>query len=412
MQIDLILLADQTERLPAWPLGSVHRVAPQPSAVSHGVERYLRQAGSSFCLFWDANLGQPETESVAQITRLPGDVWHAGLRLGMGGMPGLIDFVSPTWLYNRDPEPAIEATSWRLSLQATLVRTEVLNQMGGPRPEFQTLTGAALELGHRWIKRGVLPRHIPRLITGGVEPSQHNLPFEDELRFVYYRFGRYWSRWALGRAILSGYVSAGEAIRGWRQVVQTAWLVEPAPFVHPTVSVKRASEPARVTVLIPTLERYSYLRTLLNQLRLQTVKPFEIIIVDQSPPAARDTRLAADFADLPLKIICRNQPGQCSSRNAGLSAARGDYILFIDDDDEVSPNLIEAHLETMGRFQAPVSSGVADEVGAGPLPQEVTYVRASSVFPTNNTLISRDLLRKSGLFDLAYDRGSRADGDL
>ena len=34
------------------------------------------------------------------------------------------------------------------------------------------------------------------------------------------------------------------------------------------------------------------------------------------------------------------------------------------------------------------------------------------VFPTNNTLARREALERSGLFDLAYDHGARADGDL
>jgi len=74
--------------------------------------------------------------------------------------------------------------------------------------------------------------------------------------------------------------------------------------------------------------------------------------------------------------------------------------------------LIEDHLRTLERFQAEVSSGVADEVGAGPLPEAFTYLRASDVFPTNNTLIRREVLYRSGLFDLAYEHGQRADGDL
>jgi GT2 family glycosyltransferase len=52
------------------------------------------------------------------------------------------------------------------------------------------------------------------------------------------------------------------------------------------------------------------------------------------------------------------------------------------------------------------------EVGAGALPENFTYTRLSDVFPTNNTLIRRDVLHRSGLFDLAYDQGQRADSDL
>ena len=36
----------------------------------------------------------------------------------------------------------------------------------------------------------------------------------------------------------------------------------------------------------------------------------------------------------------------------------------------------------------------------------------SDVFPTNNTLVKRSTLERSGLFDLAYEYGPRADGDL
>jgi GT2 family glycosyltransferase len=52
------------------------------------------------------------------------------------------------------------------------------------------------------------------------------------------------------------------------------------------------------------------------------------------------------------------------------------------------------------------------EIGAGPLPEAFTFIRTSDVFPTNNTLVDRDVLARSGLFDLAFDRGARADHDL
>ncbi len=51
-------------------------------------------------------------------------------------------------------------------------------------------------------------------------------------------------------------------------------------------------------------------------------------------------------------------------------------------------------------------------MGAGPLPEAFTYLRVSDVFPMGNTLIRKDVLYRSGLFDLAYERGQRADGDL
>ena len=63
-------------------------------------------------------------------------------------------------------------------------------------------------------------------------------------------------------------------------------------------------------------------------------------------------------------------------------------------------------------FGAEISCGVANEVGAGRLPPDFRFLRTSDVFPTNNTLLRRTALFRSGLFDLAYDRRPRADGDL
>jgi glycosyltransferase involved in cell wall biosynthesis len=285
--------------------------------------------------------------------------------------------------------------------------------MGFVRPEFQTLSGAGLELGHRYVTRGVLTRHVPWLVPVNEQISPPLISIEDEMRFVLYRYGRSWGRWALLRAMLSGYVSIRQGWQVWRRVSRTARPLDPAPFIHQVVWPRnRSIGRAEVSVLIPTLDRYSYLRTLLGQFRRQTIQPLEILIVDQTAAERRDTSLAEEFADLPLRIRYLDQPGQCSSRNTGLREARGEYVLFLDDDDEIPPTLIERHLQNLHEFQAQVSAGVADEVGAGPLPEAFTYTRISDVFPTNNTLIHKETLRRSGLFDLAYDHGQRADGDL
>lgn len=410
-RIDLICFGDSVP-LAAWSLGEVVRCEATPAAIHELTESQLRSTGSDAWLFWDAALGTPDEKKIAALLANPGDVWHAGLRLGMGGQPPLIDAVASTWMLSCDPDPNIEATSWRLSLRACLIRTEVLRQMGGVRSDFQSLAGASLELGHRLISRGVLIRHLPSLVSNAAPPPPTPIPFEDELRFVYFRFGKFWSRFALLRAVLEGRVSLAEAFGQFRAICGQPKPVEPPPYQHVETIPADDFSKARVTVLIPTVDRYPYLRTLLDQLRQQTVMPCQIIVVDQTAAARRDTSLPKEFTDLPLQVLYQDQPGQCASRNAGLQIANGDYVLFLDDDDEVKPQLIDAHLRNLHRFGADVSAGVADEVGAGPLPDNFKFIRASDVFPTNNSLIRKSILRRSGLFDLAYNRGQRADGDL
>src|SRR5262249_23808170 len=131
-----------------------------------------------------------------------------------------------------------------------------------------------------------------------------------------------------------------------------------------------------------------------------------------TPAPRRDRAIANEFADLPLTVLELESAGQCTARNAGLLRARGDAILFVDDDDEIDADLIARHVAHLAATGADVSSGVAKEPGAGPIPEAFTRARASDVFPTNNSLARRRVLERSGLFDLAYDHGARADGDL
>jgi glycosyltransferase involved in cell wall biosynthesis len=410
--IDLIFLTGGV-RVPVWEPGRVVLVARGAGPLAAAVEQLAKSSSAQAVLFWDDSLGAPSPALAHTLLESPGDGWHAGLRLGMGGLPGILDFVSPAWMLSCDPPANIIATSWRLSLSACLVRMEVLRKLGGPRPEFKTLEAAALELGHRWIRRGALLRHVPNLVPQDAGASAtHDLPFADEVRFAYYRCGRKWAAWAVFRAVVTRATNLSTAIRSWRAVMSGPRPAEPPPLRSIGVEVSMPDAPPCVSVLIPTVDRYPYLRTLLGQLRKQTVRPLEIIIVDQTAAGAREGNLAEDFRDLPIKLVFQDAPGQCSSRNAALQMARGDYILFIDDDDEVPPDLIELHLRTLRQFQAGVSSGVAEEVGAGPLPADFRFLRASDVFPTNNTMMRREILRRSGLLDLAYNHRPRADGDL
>lgn len=409
--VDLVWLG-AAPSAPEWPLGKVYPTEATPEAVYTLTQQQLPGSQAQAWLFWDGRLGVPDAAAVQALFDLPGDVFHAGLRLGMGGEPGIGDFVHPTWMLNRDPEATIEATSWRISLAACLVPTEVLRQMGGIDPGFASLECAALEMGHRYLCRGVFVRHVPWMIPDNSELSVPRIPFTDEVRLLRRRFGPWQVYWALARALMTLYVSPLALVRGWRATATVVPMSTPPPYKHVTTESARQHRDARVSVLIPTLDRYPYLRTVLAQLRTQTVPPFEVIVIDQTEKENRDTSLSQDFADLPLKIIYRDEPGQCSSRNAGLQVAQGDYVLFLDDDDEIQSDLIERHLDSLSSYRTSVSSGYARETGAGPQPEGFSFTRTSDVFPTNNTLIRREVLQSSGLFDLAYDHGQRADGDL
>jgi len=409
-EIDLIWLGESAP--PQWDVGRIHSMRRELNELAVALNAIAQSSDADACLLWNADLGTPDAAQCTSLLGSVADVWHAGLKLGMSDVPAIVDFAAPTWMLHANPPVNIEATSWKLSIDACMVRMEVLRQMGGPDTAFDSLEAATVDMGLRWIKRGVLMRHIPTIVT--IQKSEGvTLSTADELYMLRKNFPGWQIHWATFRAAATGFASLKDIISGWQEARRRSQRTYPQSYRRREKQLVSRSvlEACSVTVLIPTVDRYTYLYKLLGMLHEQTIAPLEIIVIDQTDTLTRDTQIAEKYPDLPLHVIYLNEAGQCISRNTGLQASSGDYILFIDDDDEIESDLIERHLKNLLATDVQVSSGVADEVGAT-LPEDFTYQRASNVFPTNNTMIERDVLYQSGLFDLAYNRGQRADGDL
>ncbi len=184
-----------------------------------------------------------------------------------------------------------------MSIRACLARTSVL-RWSAPSPEFDSLEGAALEWGHRCITNGVLPRHAPSLLSARAPGTTHALTLTDEFRFARARFGARWCAWAAMRAAITGYARFEDIADAYLASRSQPALPRVDPYIRP--SAQRLAPRPAVTVLIPTLDRYEYLRTILSQLRAQTVRPLEVIVVDQTPAARRAPPLEREFPDLPI----------------------------------------------------------------------------------------------------------------
>lgn len=123
-----------------------------------------------------------------------------------------------------------------------------------------------------------------------------------------------------------------------------------------------------VTVVITTRQRADLLPRALQSALLQTHSPLEIIVVvDGSDPLTED--YLAQVQDPRVHSIFLHQhAGGCVARNAGVEAAHGDWIAFLDDDDEWMPNKLQVQLEVAAGSSAEhpvVSCRVAALTGAG-----------------------------------------------
>lgn len=100
----------------------------------------------------------------------------------------------------------------------------------------------------------------------------------------------------------------------------------------------------KVSVIIPVYNTEKYLKKCLDSLVNQTLDDFEIIIVDDgstdSSPKIIDEYKQKYFEF--VKVISKENGGQATARNVGIMESSGEYIGFVDSDDEVDVNMFEA----------------------------------------------------------------------
>lgn len=102
-----------------------------------------------------------------------------------------------------------------------------------------------------------------------------------------------------------------------------------------------------VSVVIATYNRPVHLVEVLRDLSWQSVPPssFEVIVVDdgsREPVAPKIARLRLPYR---ISVLEQENRGAAAARHAGILAARGELVIVIDDDMDVSPDLLAAHLE-------------------------------------------------------------------
>jgi glycosyltransferase involved in cell wall biosynthesis len=97
-----------------------------------------------------------------------------------------------------------------------------------------------------------------------------------------------------------------------------------------------------VSVIIPAYNSGAYLRPTVESVLTQAHRPIEILIVDDG--STDDTARTAESFGPPVRLLRQARTGHPAARNAGIRAAIGDYLAFVDHDDLWSPGKLEAQL--------------------------------------------------------------------
>lgn len=103
-----------------------------------------------------------------------------------------------------------------------------------------------------------------------------------------------------------------------------------------------------ITVIVPVYKVEAYLERAILSIVNQTYENLQIILVDDgSPDGCGSICDAYGKKDSRIQVIHKENGGLSDARNAGLEAAKGEYIAFLDSDDFIAPFFLEVLMEAL-----------------------------------------------------------------
>lgn len=121
----------------------------------------------------------------------------------------------------------------------------------------------------------------------------------------------------------------------------------------------------KVSVIVPVFNAEKYIEECLRSVLAQTYKDYEAVIVDDGSTDASGA-ICDKFAqqDQRFQVIHKKNEGLICARKTGVTAAKGDYIAFVDADDWMDPDCLETNIERMEQESADVIvAGCVKEAG-------------------------------------------------
>ncbi len=120
------------------------------------------------------------------------------------------------------------------------------------------------------------------------------------------------------------------------------------------------------SVIVPVYKVEKYLRKCVDSILRQTYTDFELLLVDDGSPDGCP-QICDEYArlDARVKVIHKPNGGLISARNAGIMAARGDYICYVDGDDWAKENMLQF---------------IHEKIAESPVPLDMVLFAAHNVF--------------------------------
>lgn len=120
--------------------------------------------------------------------------------------------------------------------------------------------------------------------------------------------------------------------------------------------VAAGAHPALVSIIVPVYKVPKYLEQCVRSICAQTYQNIEIILVNDGSPD-ECPEMCENFAkeDKRIKVIHKQNGGLSSARNAGIENSTGEWLMFIDGDDFISPDMVQKLYDAAQLHQAKVA---------------------------------------------------------
>jgi glycosyltransferase involved in cell wall biosynthesis len=311
--------------------------------------------------------------------------------------------VSPSWYFN------LSATSGRRNYWVNFDLLNREDQELIDEPAGYSSRGVALlDMAYQaWLK-GLIADENANLRTSDIRPS-----CRDEYRFIRRHFNPIWAFFAFGIRLAefnnplkdaAAFLSSMSAKRINPYARTKDWKTRLEDF-----HAELLAQQPRVSIVIPTLNRYKYLKDVLSDLEKQDYKNFEVLVVDQSEPFQKDFY---ESYDLDIKAWHQEEKALWLARNTAIQNSEGELILLFDDDSRVEPDWISSHIRCLDYFQTDISSGVSISAVGAKVPETYSYYKWSDQIDTGNVMLKKDIFRDIGLFDRQFERQRQGDGEF
>jgi hypothetical protein len=169
----------------------------------------------------------------------------------------------------------------------------------------------------------------------------------------------------------------------------------------------------RLSVVIPAYNAAPYITETLASVFAQTFTDFEVIVVNDGSPDSSELKEAIRPYRNRIVYLEQENRGPSGARNAGILAARGEFIAFLDSDDRWRPEFLATQVQVLSEDRADLVYGDGIFTGEGPLAGRNQMKSSPSNGPatfrallvedckvlTSLTVVRREGILKAGLFD-------------